>query len=84
MRIGELHRRKCMTSISKAMISKKRLASQLVGLPGVVGVGIGGSESDAKLVVNVVELTEQLKAKIPKEFDGVQVEVLETGEFKAL
>ena len=72
-----------MSSISKAMISKKRLASQLVGLPGVVGVGIGGSEGDAKLVVNVVELTEELKANIPKELDGIPVEILETGEFKA-
>ena len=55
-----------------------------MSIPGVIGVGVGGKENAAKIVVNVVRLTEGLISKIPKELDGVPVEILETGIIKAL
>jgi hypothetical protein len=79
--------------IARAQAAKQAHGSFLLGLPNVVGVGVGlrmrqgQSTGEVALVVMVnkkiadAELTpDQL---IPRELDGVPIDVLEVGELKA-
>jgi hypothetical protein len=79
--------------IARAQATKQAHGAFLLGLPNVVGVGVGlrmrrgKPTGEVALVVMVnkkipdVELTsEQL---IPRELDGVPIDVLEVGELKA-
>jgi uncharacterized lipoprotein YajG len=58
---------------------------ELMGMPGVVGVSIGRSETTGELVILVMvqEMTAALQEVLPKELDGFKVEALVTGEIKA-
>ena len=55
-----------------------------MNIPGIIGIGIGGRENSAKIVINVVKITDEIKRKIPKEIDGIPVEIKETGVVRAL
>jgi len=59
-------------------------AATLMGIEGVVGVGQGLCDGEDCLHVFVVKKTEEIRNKIPAQIDGYQVEIVVTGEFKAL
>ena len=56
----------------------------LMALPGVVGTAQGLCADKPCIRVFVVEATEELLKQIPEEIEGYTVDVLQTGEFKAL
>ena len=60
-----------------------RNESQLMSIPGVTGVGI--SESDGQTVISIMvqELTAELKAKLPKQLEGVPIKIDVVGEVSA-
>jgi len=58
---------------------RDRYEDRLRRLPNVVSVGIGGDPGDAKIIVLVKKMTQQLVRSIPKNLDGVPVELVETG-----
>ncbi|MBC8248787.1 MAG: hypothetical protein H8E90_03830 [Anaerolineales bacterium] len=57
---------------------------ELMGMPGVLGVGIGRSEATGEFVILVMieEMTTALEEVLPKELDGFKVESVVTGEIK--
>ena len=58
---------------------RDRYEDRLRRLPDVVRVVIGGDLGDAKIIVLVKKMTQQLVRSIPKNLDGVPVELVETG-----
>ena len=56
----------------------------LMSLPGVVGTAQGECEGDPCIRVLVVEKTSELLGRIPSAIEGYTVDVVETGEIKAL
>ncbi|MGH7774161.1 MAG: hypothetical protein ACREQA_18205 [Candidatus Binatia bacterium] len=65
---------------------KERHESRLLGIPGVVGVGVGLSKriaGQAVIEVYVKESPGALKRAIPSSLDGVEVDIVETGEIIA-
>lgn len=68
---------------SKIVDVKERHETQLMGLEGVVGVGIGGKERKPNLVVYVMKMSPKLVQTIPKEIEGFEVHIEESGEFVA-
>jgi hypothetical protein len=57
---------------------------ELMGMPGVVGVGIGRSEETGEFVILVMvkEMTAALEDVLPKELDGFKVEPMVTSEIR--
>ncbi|HEY4673263.1 MAG TPA: hypothetical protein VIH03_03770 [Nitrososphaerales archaeon] len=72
-----------MADLRKANEVKEKYVNQLKKLPDVIGVGVTGSEHDARIVVFVLRVRKDLTQKLPKVLDGVPVEVLETGRIEA-
>ena len=68
-------------NIEKAQV---RLTEQVMDLPGVVGTMIGDCEGAPCLKVMVEAADEVVLEKIPSEFEGYRVEVMVTGEIRAL
>lgn len=64
--------------------AQTRLTDQIMNLPGVAAVGQGVCDGVPCFRVYVVELTPELKTKIPSRFDGFPVVVHESGEIRAL
>ncbi len=62
---------------------KERHETQLMGLEGVVGVGIGGKKRKPNIVVYVKKMSPKLVQTIPKEIEGFEVRIEESGEFVA-
>ena len=58
--------------------------NSLMALPGVVGTAQGEQDGKPCIMVLLVELTDDLRAQVPKELDGYPVVISETGEIKAL
>ena len=56
----------------------------LMALPGVVGTAQALCSGEPCIRVFVAEATEELLKQIPEELEGYPVDVLQTGEFKAL
>jgi hypothetical protein len=54
-----------------------------MAIPGVVGVGIGGSAADPVIVVLVEHLTPALRRALPGRLDGYPVEVEVSGPVTA-
>jgi len=79
-----LAKKKSTATLREAIKVKKKYLQQFLNIPGVVGIGIGGRENSAKIVVNVIKITDEIKRKIPKEIDGIPVEIIETGVVRAL
>lgn len=74
--------------VKEASAVKNRHAIELMRLPAVTGTGIGLSKDAPKTPVIEVyvtrELTEQERERFPARLDGVRVEIVNTGEFRAL
>lgn len=65
---------------------KERHEGQLLGIPGVAGVGVGGPDSvggPPVIEIYVKEATEALRTALPNSLEGVQVRIVETGEIFA-
>lgn len=60
-----------------------RRGPSLMAIPGVVGVGIGGSAADPVIVVLVEHLTPALRRALPGRLDGYPVEVEVSGPVTA-
>ncbi len=59
--------------------------SELMAIPGVVGVAIGETEDKTPcILVLVAEETSDIKGKIPKVLEGHPVRLLVTGEIKPM
>ena len=56
----------------------------LMAIPGVVGTAQSLCDGKDCIKVYVVEMTSQLKKKIPEALEGYPVDVEVTGEFRAL
>jgi len=70
--------------------AEKVLASneaKLMGVPGVVGVGMGLTEKGDRPAIHVYVNTQAtggtIPTAIPREIDGVTVRIIETAEIKA-
>ncbi len=57
---------------------------RLLSLPGVVGVGRGECDGRPCIKVMVVENTEELAALIGVSVEGFTIEIIESGEIRAL
>ena len=68
--------------MDKAIKIKEKYAPQLLSIPGVIGVGVGGRKR-AKIIVSVRKLTEELRSKLPSELEGIPVEIVEVGAIEA-
>ena len=56
----------------------------LMSISGVVGTAQGLNNGEPCVKVFVIELTDEMKMKLPKKLDGYNVIIEETGEFKSL
>lgn len=63
---------------------KSRHTPKLMAINGVVGVGIGLLEGEEVIQVMVAKKTPRLLKKIPGELEGIRINVIETGEIRAL
>ena len=71
-----------MQEIKKVM---DKYTSQIMSLPGVVGVYIGDTEKKEPCIrVMVVEKTKELVKQIPNQLEKFPVEIEETGEIRPL
>ena len=57
---------------------------RLMAIPGVVGVGLGESQGAPAILVMVNQLTPELKTQIPRQLDGVNIKIEESGEIMPL
>ena len=64
-----------MTTFDETVRVQNQYESQLMSLPGVVGVGIGECDREPCLKVFVTEMTPELGNQIPDELDGVKVDI---------
>lgn len=64
---------------------KEKYESEIMGIPGVTGIGIGSNDRKAGLAIKVYveRKTPELKMRIPAELEGYPVIVETTGEFRA-
>lgn len=65
---------------------KERHENRLLGIPGVVGLGVGLSDSVAGrpvIEIYVKQATDSLRRTLPASLDGVEVKIVETGEIFA-
>lgn len=59
-------------------------SAELMKLPGVVGVAQGLQDERPCIVVYVKEKTDAVSAQIPKTLNGYPVQIIESGELRAL
>jgi hypothetical protein len=72
------------TGLGKAIAAKKKHENAIMAIDGVVGVGVGRLNANQPVVqVYLKSESEQVRKKIPKALDGVDVEVIVTGQFEA-
>jgi hypothetical protein len=73
-----------MSDLESVRRIKKKYERSWLSLKGVVAVGIGHTSREIPgIIVSVQENAESIRAHIPKEVEGVFVEIKETGEIKA-
>ncbi|SMO43713.1 hypothetical protein [Fodinibius sediminis] len=63
---------------------KKRYEENWLKLKGVTAVGIGMVEKKRTgIIVSVSEDKKKIRTRIPAEIDGVAIQIVQTGTFKA-
>ena len=62
---------------------RQRHEADLMGIPGVVGVGVGQCQGQACIKVLVEQRTEELAGAVPTDLEGVPVELEEIGQVSA-
>jgi hypothetical protein len=67
----------------KAAEALHKHEKELMSIPGVEGVGIGGSEDSPVIVVMVRKEGTAMRKKLPAQIEGYPVEVDVTGEITA-
>ena len=67
----------------KAATALERHQDRLMSIPGVAGVGIGGSEDSPVIVVMVKKGGADIRKKLPARIEGYPVKVEVTGEITA-
>jgi hypothetical protein len=83
---AQLPPRASQTAVDAVKRVKERHEGKLLAIPGVVGVGVGLSDTvigQAAIEIYVIQATESLKQVLPKSLDGVEVKTIETGEIHA-
>ncbi len=63
--------------------AQKKHQAKIMKLTGVVGIGIGEVRTEKVIKVMVVKRTPELEKKIPKQIEGFQVVIEETGKIQA-
>lgn len=64
---------------------KEREENDLLSIEGVVGTGIGKNQNNEYCIkVYVKKVTEKILKKIPKKIEGIDVEIIESGEITTL
>jgi hypothetical protein len=63
---------------------KDRHTEELMAIPGVVGVGIGGLPDKNRITVYLEDDSAGLRAKIPSEIEGFEVDIDVTGPIRPL
>jgi hypothetical protein len=62
---------------------KRRHSAELLGMPGVCGVGVAkGKSGDLVLAVHISADDPSVEARVPKEIEGVPVETVVSGPFE--
>lgn len=61
----------------------ERHASELLDIPGVVGVAHGEQEGQSVVQILVEHRTAELVAKLPRALEGYRVVVVESGEIRS-
>jgi len=72
-------------TVAKVAAVKNRHVGELIGIPGVVGAGVGAADEPGKARIDVMveKDTPETRAQIPAEYDGIPVHVIESGEITA-
>jgi hypothetical protein len=93
MNAGELDRAAMQQAMEKARVVKQAHEAELLGMPNVVGVGVGLRQQGGMTqnIVSLVVLVRQKKPStqlapeqmIPAELEGVPVDVQEVGDIGA-
>ena len=78
----DLERVELMAPKSIAQVFDEHV-DQLMSIPGVSGVGIGDCRGTPCIKVFVAKATPSVTRQIPPSFDGYEVAIEETGEFRA-
>ncbi len=64
---------------------KNRHSARLLSLPGVSGVGVAkGKSGEPVLAIHLDTQDPEREALLPKEIDGVPVEIVHSGPFRKL
>ncbi len=81
-----VEKQQSVPGMPKQMIEQvqAKYENRWMSITGVVGVGIGAANRKPVIKVLVVKKTIELEQKIPKEAEGYQVVIEETGEIRAL
>lgn len=61
----------------------KRHTTELMAIPGVVGIGVGVSQGMPCILVFVLKKNATLLKKIPNTLEGYKIQVEESGGFRA-
>lgn len=64
--------------------SQERLTRVVMALPGIVGTAIGECDGEPCFKVYAAELTPDVAEQIPARFEDYRVELVRSGEFRAL
>ena len=71
--------------MAKARAAKQRVERAWLAIEGIVGIGIGFTSRGAVgIIVSTREDPAALREKIPREVNGVPVELQRTGDIRAL
>jgi len=63
---------------------KRRHEARLMGIPDVVGVGIGQTAGGRVIQVFVKEITKGVREKVPPVLDGFPTEIVRVGDVRRL
>ena len=82
--IGFIVRTDVERSMASAASVKARHEARLLGIPGVVGVGLGRSGDQVVIQVFVSKDTPRVRKTVPDVLEDVPVEIVVSGPLRAL